>query len=161
MSFWNREKEEEDKLDRILKRLVVLEALIIDVLLELKPQILPTGVSITQGGSMITGVQAGGAPGLFEADPIPSTVPFPVGSTETWTTDDPTVTLAPSTDGTQASATVPASNVAKDFGLTVSVQMPAPVAGGAAPPPLTNTVRVPIIPAPAPVPTGVQINQLS
>jgi hypothetical protein len=151
-------EHDESTLRKILKTLQAIDAR----LLRLEGEVfgIPTGVTILQKGeinNMITGVQAGGAAGNFEADPVPSTVPFPDGTLDTWTTDDPTVTLTPSaTNPAQVQALVPATSTAKDFGLTVSVQMP----GTPPPSPLVNTVRVPIIPAPAPVPAGVQINQV-
>jgi hypothetical protein len=70
------------------------------------------------------------------------------------------VTLTPSaTDPTQVSASTPATNTNAAFNLTVSTQMP-PV-NGVTPAALTATANVPIIAAPAPVPTGVVINQVS
>jgi hypothetical protein len=158
----NMERREIAALRSIEAQLQSLSDRVDDILVLLAGRKVPTAVQISQGGSnVITGIQAGGAPGVFEADPIPSNVPFPAGTTDTWTSDDPNVTLAPSTtDPTQVQASTPASNTAKDFGLTVSTQMPAD-STGAVPAPFTNTVRVPIIPATTAVPTGVQINQIS
>ena len=153
------ENRERQVLEQIQHRLHEIDRALISILsFFLK---IPSGVLIKQGGNMITGVQAGAVPAVFEADPVPSTVPFPAGTVSTWTSDDPAVVLSAAADPSQIQAVVPATDLAKDFGLTVSTQMPA--VAGVVPAPLTNTVRVPIIPAGVgggTVPTGVQINQV-
>jgi hypothetical protein len=168
--FKSQFEEIEDRLEVIegqlgqLKTLRIIEGQVKAILVLLEPQ-QPVGVLIIQtdqgGNTMaVTGIQAGGAAGVFESDPIPSTIPFPPGTVDTWTSDDPTVVLTPSaTNPAQVSAQTPATNVNKAFNLTVSTQMPA--VGGVTPAALTATVNVPIIPAPAPLPTGVSINQVS
>jgi hypothetical protein len=79
---------------------------------------------------------------------------------DTWTSSDPLVVLTPSTTNpAQVTATTPATNTNASFVLTVSTQMPA--VNGVTPAPLTATATVPILAAPAPVPTGVSINQIS
>lgn len=127
----------------------------------------------------ITGTTIGGS-STFEADAIlagvADTAGFPAGTVDTWTTDDPNITVGPDTGpdvnetGTldQVVITVPATDTqgsapagsAPSYNLTVSVQMPTP-AGGTVPAPLTMTVNVPLLSAPPAVPTGVVINQIS
>jgi hypothetical protein len=157
---------------QIIARLDFVEEQLDDVLAFLKqiiaqlaaPKPVPTGVSILQiskgGTTLITGIQAGGTPSVFESDPIPSSIAFPAGTVDTWTSSDPLVTVTPSTTNpAQVTASTPATNTNTTFNLTVSTQMPA--VNGVTPAPLTATVAVPIIAAPAPVPTGVTINQIS
>lgn len=150
--------------------------------LELKPkQQVPTGVQISQiikgeNTMAITGTPIGGS-STFEADAILNGVAdpsgFPAGTVDTWTTDDPNITVGPDSGpdvneaGTldQVVVSVPASDTQgsapagspPSYDLTVSVQLP----GTPAPAPLTMTVNVPLIAAPPPVPTGVVINQVS
>jgi len=143
----------------------------------------PNAVQINQivkGEAMsITGTQVGGS-STFEADAIlnglADSAGFPAGTVDTWTTDDPNITVGPDSgpDVNEAGAldqvviTVPATDTQgsapagspPSYNLTVSVQLPTP-AGGTAPAPLTMTVNVPLIQAPPPVPTGVLINQIS
>lgn len=113
----------------------------------------------------ITGTNAGGQ-STFEADAILNGAAdpdrFPAGSVDTWTTDDTLVTLGPDQgpNNSQVVASVDASDKAADYGLTVSVQIPAG-ADGTVPAPLVMTVRVPIIQAPPPVPNAVSINQVA
>jgi hypothetical protein len=118
----------------------------------------------------ITGTNAGGS-STFEADAIKSGLAFPAGfpagSVDTWTTDDPLAVVGPDSgpDVNEAGAldqvtvSIPASDAAASYNLTVSVQLPAG-ADGTVPAPLTQTVNVPIIQAPPPVPDGVTINQI-
>jgi len=127
----------------------------------------PTGVEIIQltGGTMsITGINVGGS-GTFEADPVPSTSTFPAGTVNTWTADDPSITITPANpadpEDTQVIVTVPSTDTNTSFNLTVSAQMPPATPGGTPPAALTNTVSVPIIPAPPQPPTGVVINQVA
>jgi hypothetical protein len=146
------ENRERQVLEQIEHRLRKIERLLDSIFFSK----IPSGVLIKQGGNMITGVQAGGPAAIFEADPVPSTIPFPAGTVDTWTTDDPAVQLTPSpTDPSQVQVLVPATDLAVDFGLSVSTQMPGVAS------PFTNTVRVAIIPAAATLPTGVQINQVA
>jgi hypothetical protein len=143
---------------------------------------LPTAVQISQigkGGSMsITGTPVGGS-STFEADAIlnglADAAGFPAGTVDSWTVDDPAITIAPDSgpDVNEAGAldqvvvSVPATDTQgsapagspPSYNLTVSVQMPTP-AGGVAPAPLVMTVNVPLIAAPPPVATGVVINQI-
>jgi hypothetical protein len=130
----------------------------------------PDGVKITQIGKKgapmsITGTNAGGQ-STFEADALLAGVAdpsgFPAGSVDTWTVDDPLVSIGPDSgpNNSQVVVSVPATDTGTSYNLTVSVQMPTP-AGGTPPAPLTATVNVPIIAAAPPVPTGVTINQLS
>ena len=127
----------------------------------------------------ITGTPVGGQ-STFEADAIlngtADTAGFPAGTVDTWTTDDPAITIGPDSGpdvnqtGTldQVVVSVPATDTQgsapagspPSYNLTVSVQLPTP-AGGTAPAPLTMTVNVPITSAAVPVPTGVAINQVS
>jgi hypothetical protein len=158
------------KIEQLVKRLVP------------RPTI-PNAVTILQidGGTnmAITGTPIGGS-STFEADAILNGVAdaagFPAGTVDTWTTDDPNITIGPDSgpDVNQTGAldqvviTVPATDTQgsapagspPSYNLTVSVQLPAP-AGGTAPAPLTMTVNVPLISAPPAVPTGVVINQVS
>jgi hypothetical protein len=121
----------------------------------------------------ITGTNVGGQ-STFEADAILNAIAdpagFPAGSVDTWTSDDPNVSIAADSgpNNSQVVVSVPATDTQgsapagspPSYNLTVSVQMPTP-AGGTAPAPLTATVNVPLIAAPPPVPTGVVINQIS
>lgn len=122
----------------------------------------------------ITGTPAGGQ-SVFEADAIlngqADPAGFPAGSVDTWTSDDPAVTLTPNQgpDGNQVQVAVPATYTQGSapagqpgsYNLTVSVQMPPTTAGGTPPAALTATVNVPITVAPPPLPTGVVVNQIS
>jgi hypothetical protein len=145
----------------IFDRLDFIQEQLDEVIAFLKTKPVPTGVTIKQGGTtMITGIQAGGAPAVFESDPIPSNIPFPPGTVDTWTCDDPNVVLAPSpTNPAQVTASTPATDTATECNLNVSTQMPA--VNGVVPAPLVATVAVPIVAAPAPLPTGVTINQVA
>jgi hypothetical protein len=134
----------------------------------------PSGVQISQivGGiaMSITGTPVGGQ-STFEADAILNGVAdpagFPAGSVDTWTVDDPAISVAPDSgpNNSQVVVSVPATDTQgsapagspPSYNLTVSVQMP----GTPAPAPLTMTVNVPITPAPVPLPTAVAINQVS
>jgi len=126
----------------------------------------------------ITGTPAGGS-STFEADALLSGVAdaagFPAGTVDTWSVDDPAITVGPDSgpDVNEAGAldqvviSVPASDTQGSapagspgsYNLTVSVQMPAP-AGGSAPAPLVATVNVPITAPSVAVPTGVVIAQI-
>jgi hypothetical protein len=165
-------KSDEHHEIRILERIAeALEAIDMDlqtIAQELAPQ--PPSklaVQISQGGfnMPITGINAGGN-GTFEADAILNGAAdpdgFPAGSVDTWTTDDTLVTLGPDSgpNNSQVVASVDASDKAADFGLTVSVQMPAD-STGTLPAPLVMTVRVPIVQAPPPVPNAVAITQVA
>lgn len=130
---------------------------------------LPTAVQIQQvkGGTAmaITGTNVGGS-STFEADALVGGVAdptgFPAGSVDTWTVDDPTIGIGPDSgpNGSQVVISLPSGYAKPDYGLTVSVQMPAG-ADGTIPAPLTMTVRVPAIAAPPPVPDGVSISQVA
>lgn len=168
MSRHHQEKQIVAELHRIIAELRA-------IIHELLPYRVPNAVKIRQiGGNMaITGTPIGGQ-SVFEADAILNGVAdpagFPAGSVDTWTCDDPAITLTPNLgpNGNQVGVSVPAtdtqgsaaSGASPSYNLTVSVQMPTP-AGGTAPAPLTNTVNVPLTPAPQPVPTGTVINQIS
>lgn len=105
----------------------------------------------------ITGITAGGQPGVFAESPLPAGSVFPAGTTFTWATDDPaaSIGLTPSSDGIQVTAAVPATFTAPSFGLACTAQMPGGVAG------ITASVAVPVSqPAPA-VPSAMEINQVS
>ena len=112
----------------------------------------------------ITGVHVGDSE-VFVANPVPEGTLFPAGTVDTWTASDPSIGLRPandpSTDPGESAvvASVPADSTLESFDLSVSVQMPADAAG-TVPEPLTNTVTVPVIKAPAPLPTGVAISQM-
>jgi hypothetical protein len=118
----------------------------------------PIGVQIFQikgdTSMSITGIPAGGT-GTFESDPIPSSVPFPAGTVDTWSASDPSIIISTTSDPMQVSVGVPAGTSLPMFDLTVSVQMP----GSPAPAPLVATVPVPVLPPV--VPTGVTINQIA
>jgi hypothetical protein len=76
------------------------------------------------------------------------------GTPETWSVDDPNVTLSPETDPTIVDAADSATDTATIYNLTV-------VANNSAGQPVTATAAVPLI-APPPTPaTGGTINQLS
>ena len=111
----------------------------------------------------ITGINVGGN-GTFEADPVPTGTTFPSGTVDTWTADDPSITITPANPAdptdTQVVVGVPAGSTLTTFNLSVSVQMP-PDSSGTAPAPFTSTVAVPVIAAPPPPPTGVVINQVA
>jgi len=118
----------------------------------------PVGVQIFQikgeTRMSITGLPAGGT-GTFESDPIPSSVPFPAGTVDTWSASDPSIIISTTSDPMQVLVGVPAGTTLTTFDLTVSVQMP----GTPLPAPLTATVPVPVLPPV--VPTGVMINQIA
>jgi hypothetical protein len=173
VSFNHRDRQKLNRIERLVWKLYQ----------HFIPQV-PDGVQITQvakGESQmsITGVPAGGSK-TFEADALLNSIAdpagFPAGTIDTWTVDDPQITIGPDSGpdvneaglldqvvisvpigDTQGSA--PAGSPGS-FNLTVSVQMPAP-AGGTAPAALTNTVNVPITAPVVSVPTGVVINQVN
>jgi hypothetical protein len=127
---------------------------------------LPQGFTISQKGyPMITGIQVGGS-GTFQESYIPVNAALPAGASLSlvWTADDPLVTLAPDAAGDSVVATVPAGDTQGSapagqqgsFNLTVTGTFSgiSPL-----PAPITGTANVPIMPAPAPLPTGLEINQ--
>lgn len=104
---------------------------------------------------MITGVPVGGS-GTFVESFVPTNAALPAGAslTVTWTVDDPLVTLAPSSDGTQVVASVDPSDTATSFNLTAtgtSAALPGPITSG--------PVNIPILPTAPPLPTALAINQ--
>jgi hypothetical protein len=116
-----------------------------------------TGLQLAQiiGGSTmpITGVQAG-ATGVFQETPQPVGGALQAGAVPVWTVDDPTVTLTPSTDGTQVAAAVPATSTAASFNLTATTTS----SNGST---ITGTANVPVLPAAVTPATSLQIDQLS
>lgn len=125
----------------------------------------------------IVGTNVGGS-STFEADALLAGVldaaGFPAGSVDTWSISpaDPLVTLGPDSgpDVNEAGAldqvvvSVADGDTNPSYGLSVSVQMPAPTSGpnaGVVPAPLTASVTVPIIQAAPAVPNGVSIVQIS
>lgn len=115
----------------------------------------PTGIKIVQiGGSMST--PAGGS-SVFQEVPTPAGSVFPAGTTYSWTVDDTAdISLVPSTDGTQVTATCVATPAATSYNLTCTSTYTPP----GAPTPISATVNVAIITT-TPTPTGMTINQLS
>jgi hypothetical protein len=119
----------------------------------------PSGIQITQGGSMaITGITAGQT-GTFQAVGTPAGSAFPLGTTFVWTSDDPGDTaLTPSGDGTQVAVAVLATPALKTFNLTCTSSFTPTGAKG----PLAASVPVPILGVVIPpTPTALTINQLS
>lgn len=117
--------------------------------------VVPKALTIKQnGGTMITGVAAGGS-GTFQESFIPTNAALPAGASLSvvWTVDDPNVSLAPSDDGTSVVASVSPGDTATSFNLT------ATGTSAALPAPITGTVNVPILPTPPPLPTALAINQ--
>lgn len=119
--------------------------------------LLPTGLKISQGGNMITGVQVGGS-ATFQESYVPVGAALPPGAAfvTTWTVDDPLVTLKPAVDGVTVVATVDPTDTAKSFNLTAtltSAALPAPITSG--------PVAVPILPTPPPLPTSLSVDQIA
>lgn len=141
--------------ERLLCVLGKIEITLHDILKRLPAIHLPIGLAITQGGSMITGVQVGGS-GTFVESFVPTNAALPAGAvlSVTWTVDDPLVTLAPSADGSSVVATVDPTDKATSFNLTAtgnSAALPAPITSG--------PINVPILPTPAPLPTSLSVDQ--
>jgi hypothetical protein len=121
----------------------------------------PRFISIIQvhrrGHMAVTGVQAGST-GTFQELPQPAGTQFPAGTTFVWSVDDTAnVTLSPSSDGTTVVAAVSATDTNASFNLTVTSSFTPP--GGSTP--LAATVNVPVLAAPVPTPTGMEINQIA
>lgn len=116
----------------------------------------PTGMVINQIGGNTVSTLAGGT-STFQEVPTPLGSAFPTGTTFSWTVDDTAdISLAPSADGTQVTATCVASPTGAAYNLTCTSNFtPA-----GAPTPVSATINVPIIVG-TPTPTGMQINQLS
>jgi hypothetical protein len=150
-----------NKLERLLEQILAAVRLI----LERENQILnllrrPTGMAIDQlfqltiGGKMST--PAGGS-SVFQEVPTPSGAQWPSGTTFVWSVDDTAdISLTPSSDGTQVTATCVASPTQTSYNLTCQSSYVPP--GGSTG--ISATVNVPIVPAVI-LPTGMQINQLS
>jgi len=101
--------------------------------------------------------QAGGT-SVFQEVPTPPGSIWPSGTTFTWTVDDTAdISLTPSSDGTQVTATCVASPTGTSYNLTCTSSYTPP----GAPTPISATLNVPIVPAPPPTPTGMQISQVS
>jgi len=104
----------------------------------------------------ITGIVVG-ATGTFQV--VPSAPPGavePTGTTRVWTTSDATnTTLTPSADGSTVAVAV-ASTAPPGGSFTLSVADTYPDGTSA-----SGADSVPYLPAPAPEPTALTINQLS
>jgi hypothetical protein len=127
----------------------------------------PTGIKIRQTyhthryfndqGEEIMATPAGGT-SVFQEIPTPAGTIFPAGTTFTWTVDDTAdISLTPSADGTQVSATCIPNPTGTAYNLTCTSSYTPP----GAPTPISATINVPIVQPPPPTPTGMQINQLS
>lgn len=127
----------------------------------------PTGIRICEvrqthqyyndEGELIMSTPAGGS-SVFQEVPTPQGSVFPAGTTFTWTVDDTAdISLAPSADGTQVTATCVAAPAATSYNLTVTSSFSPP----GAPTPVSATLNVAIVPSAPPTPTGMTINQLS
>ncbi len=102
---------------------------------------------------MITGVTKG-SQGTFTETPVPVGGALQAGDIPSWSSDDATVGLQPSADGTSVIASVPADSTATSFNLTVNGINSQGTK-------IQTTVSVPIL-APAPPPaTGFQIDQIA
>lgn len=97
----------------------------------------------------ITGIVAGSS-GVFQETPTPQGATIPAGSVPVWASSDSTVTLTPSADGTQVTATVPAGSTITTFNLSVANQDGS----------FHTSVAVPVTQA-AVAQTGFQIDQVS
>jgi hypothetical protein len=118
----------------------------------------PTGMVINQinSGSLTMSTPAGGT-SVFQEVPTPLGSVFPTGTTFTWTVDDTAdISLVPSSDGTQVTATCVASPTGTSYNLTCTSSYTPP----GAPTPISATVNVAIVVTP-PAPTGMTINQVS
>lgn len=108
-------------------------------------------------GEEIMATQAGGT-SVFQEVPDPQGSAFPAGTTFTWSVDDTAdISLAPSADGTQVTATCVPSPTGTSYNLTCTSSFTPPGAAS----PLSATLNVAIEPAATPTPTGMTINQLS
>lgn len=108
-------------------------------------------VSQLQGENLmpITGIVAGSS-GVFQETPLPQGATIPAGSVPVWTSSDTTVTLTPSTDGTQVTAAVPTGSTITTFTLSVANQ------DGSFPTSVSVPVTQPVV-----AQTGFQIDQIS
>lgn len=97
----------------------------------------------------ITGIVAGSS-GVFQETPLPQGATIPAGSVPVWTSSDTTVTLTPSTDGTQVTAAVPTGSTITTFTLSVANQ------DGSFPTSVSVPVTQPVV-----AQTGFQIDQIS
>ncbi len=126
----------------------------------------PTGLKIKQAyhphryfnnlGEEIMSTPAGGT-SVFQEVPTPAGSIFPSGTSFQWTVDDTAdISLVPSSDGTQVTATCVATPTGSSYNLTCTSSYTPP----GAPTPVSATLNVAIIVTP-PTPTGMTINQLS
>lgn len=151
------EREEKERLKRIEEKenLILVEE---RQILNLLKAHLPTGMVIHQinSRSFIVSTPAGGS-SVFQEVPTPAGSQFPAGTTFSWTVDDTAdISLAPSTDGTQVTATCVATPTGTSYNLTCTSSFTPP----GAPTPVSATINVAIIVG-TPTPTGMTINQLS
>lgn len=110
-----------------------------------------------QQGEEIVSTPAGGT-SVFQEVPTPTGSVFPAGTTFTWTVDDVAdITLAPSADGTQVTATCSATPAGTSYNLTCTSSYTPP----GAPTPISATINVAIVPSTPPTPTGMTISQIS
>lgn len=128
----------------------------------------PTALQITQSGEKtmaITGVIIGEV-GDFGVKNLPAGSGLPTNQAlaVVWTCDDPAVQLTPSDDTLSCEVGVPATDTQGSaaagtqpgFNLTATgtnADLPGPIT--------TGPVFVPIIPAPVPLPTSLEMDQLS
>ena len=148
----------ERKLDVILAELdIVLERE--DTILQLlRARNLPSSMTINQLNSRSTPMStpAGGS-SVFQEVPTPVGSIFPTGTTFSWTVDDTAdISLTPTPDGTQCTATCVATPTGTNYNLTCTSSYTPP----GAPTPISVTLNVPITPAVI-LPTGATIVQLS
>jgi hypothetical protein len=117
----------------------------------------------TLGGIMgvIQGVHAGGAPATFAATLIPAGSQLQAGTLLAYSADDPAAVLTPAADGMSISITLPATDTAASFNLTVSGNG-FDASGNAVP--FSHEFNIPILTTPPPPPvsaTDVDLNQTS
>jgi hypothetical protein len=110
-----------------------------------------------QEGREIMSTPAGGT-STFQEVPTPAGSVFPAGTTFTWSVDDTAdISLVPSTDGTQVTATCVATPAATSYNLTCQSSYVPPGATTG----ISATLNVAIVPAAPALPTAMIINQLS
>ena len=130
----------------------------VDRILNLLQAKLPTGMRINQLTEERHMSTPAGGSSVFQEVPTPTGSVWPSGTTFTWSVDDTAdITLSPSPDGTEVTATCVPSPTGTSYNLTCTSSYTPPGATT----PISATVNVPILPPPPVTPTGMVINQLS
>lgn len=117
----------------------------------------PEALKITQLGDQMPTNNSivVGTSGVFQVTPLPAGSAFASGVLPQWAASDPSISLKPSTDGTQVTAAVPAGSTLPNFNLQASYVRQT---DGTT---ITAVVTVTITAAAVAEPTSLSIAQLS